>query len=130
MFEMSGNAAAMQSALQHAAVGGAILWVGAVMPSNTISVDPEQVVRRLLSVHGIHNYAPQDLLTAIDFLTDHGQEFPFSELVAQSYSLSQANKAIDYANAAKPIRIATYPALKCRVPISTWPSTTKAIFGS
>jgi putative phosphonate catabolism associated alcohol dehydrogenase len=109
VFEMSGNAAAMQAALQRAAVGGAILWVGAVMPSDPISVDPEQVVRRLLSVHGVHNYAPQDLLTAIDFLTDHGQEFPFSELVAQSYSLSQANKAIDYANAAKPIRIAVCP---------------------
>lgn len=109
VLEMSGSAAATQASLRLAGIGGTIVLVGAVLPTAAISVDPEQVVRRLLSIRGVHNYAPQDLVTAADFLAEFGDKFPFAELVDRSFPLSQVNEAIEYAEALKPIRIAVRP---------------------
>ncbi len=109
VFEMSGTRRASQAAIGAADVGGSIVLVGAVLPTDSISVDPEQVVRRLLSIHGVHNYAPQDLLTAIDFLSADGNHYPLAELVSQSYSLSSVNEALENAASDRPIRIAIRP---------------------
>ncbi len=109
VFEMSGSAEAAQSALQFAAVGGSIVFVGTVLPVGLINVDPEQVVRRLLSIHGVHNYAPQDLLAAIDFLEQSADQFRFADLVSKSFPLGAINEAIAYASQARPIRIAIKP---------------------
>jgi len=109
VLEMSGTSDASKAAIEFAAVGASIVYVGAVLPIGSISIDPEQVVRRLLSIHGVHNYAPQDLLAAFDFLNDVGSRYPFDELVARSFPLSAVNEAIEYASREKPIRIAVKP---------------------
>ncbi len=109
MFEMSGNAQASQASIGLANIGASIVFVGAVLPTASITVDPEQVVRRLLSIHGVHNYAPQDLLTAVRFLRDHATDFPFAQLVPRSFPLTDVNQALEYADREKPIRIAINP---------------------
>jgi alcohol dehydrogenase len=85
------------------------VFVGAVLPIDSISINPEQVVRRWLSIHGVHNYAPQDLLKAVDFLAAAGERFPLADLVSESFSLTDVNQAIEYAGRQKPIRIAVRP---------------------
>ena len=50
-------------------------------------VDPEQVVRRQLSIFGVHNYEPRHLVAALNFLRDTRDHFPWSDLVAEPRSL-------------------------------------------
>ena len=106
VFEMSGHPAAVHSAINAAGIGGRIVLVGSVSPSPPVNVDPERIVRRLLSIHGVHNYAPKDLQTAVNFLTEHHANFPFATLVEASYSLNDVNDAFQYAVQQRPIRVA------------------------
>ena len=109
VFEMSGNPAAVESAVASADLGGVVVLVGSVSPTRTAAVDPEHIVRQLISIHGVHNYRPQDLVTAVQFLQEFQGSFPFGELVEQTFSLDQANEAFEYAFANRPIRVAVVP---------------------
>lgn len=110
IFEMSGSSSAVEEAILAASIGGSVVLVGSVFPSPPVSVDPERVVRYLLSIHGVHNYAPQDLVAAVAFLTNHGERFPFAQLVTEVLALEQANDAfIRPSNFAQPIRVAIKP---------------------
>jgi putative phosphonate catabolism associated alcohol dehydrogenase len=109
ILEMSGNAAAIQAALQVAAIGATIVLVGSVRPTPAIELYPEQFVRRLLSMHGVHNYSPADLLTAVDFLENWGLAFPFGEVVTEPYPLSDINALLSSDAQRHAVRIAVAP---------------------
>ena len=109
VFEMSGHPPAVQSAMNAANIGGTIVLVGSVSPAGTVAVDPERIVRRLLSIHGVHNYRPGDLVTAVRFLEEHHHQFPFAELVQKSFSLADVNEAFQFAVKNRPIRVAVIP---------------------
>ncbi len=107
--EVSGAPRAIAEALDHAAVGAAIHLVGSVAPLGSVPLDPEQVVRRLLTIRGIHNYAPRHLLTAVRFLADHGQTFPFASLVERWYPLDQVEAAFAHAVGSGAVRVGVRP---------------------
>lgn len=109
VFEMSGNAAAVETAVRAADIGGRVVLVGSVSPSKSIPIDPERIVRRLISIHGVHNYRPADLETAVRLLTSHHETFPFASLVEATYSLGDANQAFDFAMKQRPVRVAVKP---------------------
>ncbi|MCA9082620.1 MAG: zinc-binding dehydrogenase [Planctomycetaceae bacterium] len=109
VFEMSGNAFAVEAAIRAATVGGRIVLVGSVSPSQPVAVDPERVVRRLLTICGVHNYLPEDLVTAVKFLQANHASCPFEELVERSWPLSDVNAAFEYAVQERPIRVAVLP---------------------
>lgn len=109
VFEMSGHPSAVETAVRSAAIGGKIVLVGSVSPSPPVSVDPERIVRRLLTISGVHNYIPQDLVRAVDFLTEQQLRYPFADLVERSWSLSDVNAAFAYAQQQRPIRVAVVP---------------------
>ena len=104
--ELSGPADAAAAALDVLRVGGTAVWVGAVSPVGTIPVNPESVVRRCLTVAGVHNYAPRDLAAAVEFLAANHTRFPFAELVADTFSLDAADAAFRFAEAEHPVRVA------------------------
>jgi threonine 3-dehydrogenase len=109
ILELSGSAASVRAAYELADIGANVVLVGTVMPSPTVSFDPERVVRRCISIHGVHNYSPTDLLVAIEFLTNFATDFPFAELIEREFSLSDVNEAIQYAVEHRPFRIAVCP---------------------
>ena len=106
-FELSGNSKAVADAINSVGIGGRVILVGSVSPSDPVAVDPERVVRRLLTIHGVHNYRPEDLATAVDFLIQHGETFPFATLVERSFPLMAVNDAFQYAIRERPVRVAT-----------------------
>jgi putative phosphonate catabolism associated alcohol dehydrogenase len=107
--ELCGAPAAMQQGLELLAIGGRYVWVGAVFPCGEVAVDPEQIVRRLITISGIHNYLPNDLATALEFLDQTRSVYPFSALVAETFPLSRVYEAFERARQTTAPRIAVVP---------------------
>ncbi|MFO0948606.1 MAG: zinc-binding dehydrogenase [Planctomycetota bacterium] len=107
--EVSGSPDAVESAVSFAGIGGHVVLVGSVKKSRPVAIDPEQVIRRWITIHGVHNYTPTDLRTAVDFLTRFGEQYPFATLVEKTYSLTEVNAAIEMASRSRPFRVAVRP---------------------
>ncbi len=73
--------------------GGTIVLVGATYPVRPIRLAMEDVVRRCLTIRGLHNYAPRHLRAAIEFLDAH-PEYPFESLVAAWNPLERVAEAV------------------------------------
>jgi alcohol dehydrogenase len=91
--DCTGHPDAMGTSLQLLAVGGIAVWVGAVAPVGTVAIDPERLVRRLLTVRGLHNYTADDLAAAAAFVQGNHRRFPFVELVQEEFALADAEAA-------------------------------------
>ena len=104
--ELSGSSAAPDAGIPRLRVGGRYVLAGAVFPGQTLSLPAETVVRRLLHIHGVHNYTPEDLVTAVRFLEKHGNEYPFAELVARKFPLEEADAALRWAIETRALRVA------------------------
>ncbi|MEM7475979.1 MAG: zinc-binding dehydrogenase [Planctomycetota bacterium] len=109
ILEVSGAISAIENSIALADFGAHVILMGSVMPIGKANIDPEMVVRRWLHICGVHNYAPQDLVTAIEFLTAQHQQFPFRDLVERSFALRDIAVAMEYAVSNRPIRLAICP---------------------
>ncbi|WP_231465466.1 alcohol dehydrogenase catalytic domain-containing protein [Pedobacter sp. Leaf132] len=105
VFDMSGSPDAMEQGLETLAVGGMAVWIGAVFKSRPVHVDAEKIVRGIISIKGLHNYNHDDLVAAVDFITEHHDAYPFEQIVEKEFSLEDAESALAYAVAQKPIRV-------------------------
>ncbi len=104
VIEASGHAVA--EALGAVDVGGAVVLVGSVFPADPVPFDAESVVRRLVTVAGVHNYTGAELSAAVGFLTGPGRAYPFGEAVGAVRSLLALDEAIAEAAApGAPLRI-------------------------
>jgi len=92
--EVSGAPAAFEALWPGLRLGAAAVLVGSVFPAAPVSLALEQVVRRNLSLRGIHNYAPVHLQRAIQFLETAGGEYDFGSLVSAWYPLQQISDAL------------------------------------
>ena len=106
--ELSGNNQAVLAAIHFLRMGGQALLVGSVFPCESISISPEQLVRRCGHVTGIHNYLAEDLLAAVRFL-ERAQGYPFAELISATYPLADINQAVARAKSREDIRVAVVP---------------------
>ena len=104
--ELSGAPAAMEAGLKLLRIGGCYVLVGAVFPGPPIAVDAQSVVRRMLRITGVHNYAPSDLVEAVSFLAEHHGRFPFADLVTDRFSLDDVDRAFQHAIQHRPLRVA------------------------
>ena len=55
ILEFSGAPTAVTSAIRLCRIGGRIVLVGSVFPTDPVTVEPEQLVRRMLTVQGVYN---------------------------------------------------------------------------
>jgi putative phosphonate catabolism associated alcohol dehydrogenase len=96
VIECSGATPAVEAMLPLLRLGGRLVLVGSVFPSEGIPISPERIVRRNLTLVGVHNYRPADLLTAVQFLEKSGETYPFASLVSAWYPLDQIDAAVDH----------------------------------
>jgi alcohol dehydrogenase len=54
----------------------------------------DTLVRRNLTVSGIHNYGPRHLVRAVQFLETADSRFPFDALVSRWFPLSETPAAL------------------------------------
>ncbi|MEV4513462.1 zinc-binding dehydrogenase [Dactylosporangium sp. NPDC049525] len=98
-FELSGSAAAVAGCLAALDVGGHAVLAGSVSPGPSVPLDPERLVRHLLTVTGVHNYRPHHLTRAVEFLAGHHHRFPFADLVGDQHALADIEQAFKAAHA-------------------------------
>jgi putative phosphonate catabolism associated alcohol dehydrogenase len=91
--ELTGSPEAFETVYPLVRPGGTIVLVGATYPSRPVSIAMESMVRRCLTVRGLHNYSPRHLGAAIAFLDAH-PEFPFPSVVAGWHALDAVSAAV------------------------------------
>lgn len=89
LLEFSGSSAALQDGLRTLDVRGVAVLAGSVAPDVDVALDPESVVRRHLSLFGVHNYEPRHLTQALGFLGRTLDRFPWPDLVADPVPLEE-----------------------------------------
>ncbi len=97
VLELAGSTDAAQLGLGQLRTGGCLILAGTVFPSPPLRLDPDQIVRRCLTIKGSHNYRPEDLITATHFMCDTQDKLPWEQLVGGVYSLEDCNEAIQFA---------------------------------
>jgi alcohol dehydrogenase len=108
VIELSGHPAAFTEAWPLIRTGGTLVLVGSVFPGAPAAVELEQIVRRHLTIRGVHNYAPRHLVAAVEFLALHHRRVPFSSLVARWFPLTSIADAFSQTGG-DAIRIGVYP---------------------
>jgi alcohol dehydrogenase len=109
VLELAGVAEAVQASLTSARIGGTVVLAGTVLPTAPVALDPEKVVRNMLTIRGLHNYAACDLDAAVAFLAGPGQTYPFASLVGPSFRLDETAQAFGHARDNPGSRVAVIP---------------------
>lgn len=109
VLELAGARESVEEALARARVGGVVVLAGTVRPVGAVALDPERVVRRMLTVRGVHNYHPADLEAALAYLAGPGREQPFGSLVEATFPLARADEAFTHGHARPGGRVAVVP---------------------
>ena len=105
VIELSGAASAMESSLDSLKVGGISVWVGGTFPQKPLNISSEAVIRNLITIKGLHNYNTSDFLHAVSFIEKAYNQFPFHELVHDSFTLQEVEAAFKYAINENPFRV-------------------------
>lgn len=105
IIDFSGANEAMKQSLMIAATGAKIIWVGATFPQEDLEISAEMVIRRILTIQGIHNYNQQDLVQAVNFLERTYHQYDFSRFIEKSFALEETKEAFDYAVEHNPFRV-------------------------
>jgi putative phosphonate catabolism associated alcohol dehydrogenase len=92
--ELSGAPNSVRTLLGLVDVGGVVVLAGTVAPGPQVSFDPEQFVRRMITVRGVHNYAPRHLERAVEFLISAWERYPFAEQVGEILPLDRVDDAL------------------------------------
>lgn len=106
VLEMSGVPTAIEHSVNLLRIGGQLVLVGSVFPTRAAQMLPEQIVRKLLRIEGVHNYVPGDLAAAVEFLKIVSQQYPFESLVEAEIHLHDVSTEIVNLLDADHIRVA------------------------
>ncbi len=107
--DVSGATSAIQSALDWLRIGGHAILVGSVFQSPPLALDTESVVRRMLTISGLHNYQPIDLAQALDFLAQLPNNALSRSLAGPTFSLHDIDQAVAAADSAAHLRVVVTP---------------------
>ncbi|MGB4776750.1 zinc-binding dehydrogenase [Microbacterium sp.] len=91
--ELSGASTAIDSLIATADIGAVIVLAGSVFPAPPVPVLAEEVVRRILTLTGVHNYRGEHLVRAVAFLRRADRTL-FASLVADAVALPELPQAL------------------------------------
>jgi putative phosphonate catabolism associated alcohol dehydrogenase len=106
--EACGTAAATRTAVRLVGTGGTCVLAGTVAPVGDAPIDPERVVRRQATIRGVHNYRPDDLVTAVDHLASPAGA-GLAGLVGPVMRLAAIDEALAAAAAGAGLRVVVAP---------------------
>lgn len=111
VIEVCGDPDAIPDGISMLRTGGTYVVAGLVSPGALVTFDANLLLRKQLTMKGIHNYHPRNLVEALDFVVANRTRFPFHDLVDAKYSLDQVTVAMSDAAARRVLRAAIVPSL-------------------
>ncbi|HMP17212.1 MAG TPA: zinc-binding dehydrogenase, partial [Gemmatales bacterium] len=109
VLEMSGSSDAVQLGISLLRTGGTMVLAGTVSPVQPVLLDPEHIVRRMLTLRGLHNYQVGDLVTAVQSLERTLDAYPWQKLIGARFSLHEVELAFQWSIKHPGQRAAIYP---------------------
>lgn len=89
--------------------GGRYILGGLVNPQAEATLDLNLILRKLLTLRGVHNYHPRHLVEALEFVRANRRRFPFHDLVDGRYPLDRVGTAMADAAERRVLRAAIVP---------------------
>jgi len=109
VLEVCGAPAAIPLGIDLLRTGGTYVLGGVVNPQAMVTLDANLILRKLLTLRGVHNYHPRNLVEALDFVVANRTRYPFHALVDGKYPLDRVGEAMADAAARRVLRAAIVP---------------------
>ena len=109
VLEVTGSSAVIPEGIKALRPGGHYLWAGMVHPETKLDLTGEAVLRKCLTLRGVHNYAPHHLAAGLDFLAQNHTRLPFEKLTSPPLPLEQLNEGIELTLSRQWQRVAIQP---------------------
>lgn len=107
--EVAGSSALIPEGIALLRPGGHYVWAGMVHPETRLDLTGEAVLRKCLTIRGVHNYAPEHLEEGLRFLAEHQHRLPFDRLVSPPLPLDRLQDAIDLTRTRQWMRVSVQP---------------------
>jgi putative phosphonate catabolism associated alcohol dehydrogenase len=112
LLEFTGQPKAIMAAIAQLNVGGKAILVGSTFRQEDIRINAEMIIRKLLTIQGLHNYNEKDLIAAVAFMEAASHLYKFESFVEKGFSLSETTAAFEYAVKNNPYRVGIDLSLK------------------
>src|SRR5262249_10920733 len=109
VIEVCGAPDVIPAGLRMLRSGGRYTIAGLVNPNADVTIDANLVLRRCVTLRGVHNYHPRHLVQALHFVVANRGRFPFADLVDATFPLSQLGAAFRRASERSVLRAAIVP---------------------
>jgi alcohol dehydrogenase len=109
VIEVCGIPEVIRQGLQMLRVGGRYVLAGLVNPDANVTIDANMLVKRWITMCGVHNYHPRHLIQALDFVMANRGRFPFEEIVDAKFALKDLDAAFKKAAERTVLRAAIVP---------------------
>jgi len=109
VIEVCGAVKAIPLGIDMLRIGGTYVLGGVVNPRSLIEIDANLLLKKMLTLRGVHNYRPRNLVEALDFVVANRRRYPFRELVDGKYALDRVGDAMADAVAQRVLRAAIVP---------------------
>ncbi len=109
VIEVCGVPDVIPQGLQMLRTGGRYVLGGLVNPDANVTIDANMLVKRWVTMRGIHNYHPRHLIQALDFVMGNRRRFPFKEIVDSKFALKDLDIAFRKASERSVLRAAIVP---------------------
>lgn len=109
VIEVCGVPSVVAAGVKMLRIGGRYVLAGFVGPGADINIDAHDLVRKWITLRGIHNYHPRHLIQALDFVMANRDRFPFREIVDSRFSLDELDDAFAKAANHLVLRAAVVP---------------------
>ena len=107
--EVCGVPTAVPTGVRMMRTGGRYTIGGLVNPDANFTVDGNDLLKRWITLRGVHNYHPRHLVEALDFVMANRNRFPFADIVDAVFSLDQLDDAFRKASEREVLRAAIVP---------------------
>ena len=97
VIELAGSSSLVADGIRLLRPGGYYGFVGMVHPDTELNLTGEQVIRKCLTIQGVHNYSPHHLDEAVSFLDRTAGSYPYESLVSPPYQLNHIMQAVQTA---------------------------------
>jgi threonine dehydrogenase-like Zn-dependent dehydrogenase len=94
VLECVGTPGAVAEGLEMCRDGGKYLVLGHYCDGGPVPLNPHVITRKQLQIFGSWSSEPRHLKSALGFLRERPQEFPFASMVTRRFALEEANEAL------------------------------------